>query len=329
MLKSGDDGAPSTPEGAMRRPFSSTSVRFCAKAAQVRGSGAGAVVENEALKGEVELHARGRAGLLQNLAGVDEAGLALDVGADDLQRRDARVGAAPDARAGDDDLFDASLLGLRQGRQRGFVFGLLLLYRFGGVFGPGLLRQRRRRGDKPSEGQDRCEQQGRLGEVGLRRPSRHAQANDELRESHGGSPPSVGPCALPHFKWRLGRTFVESCSTLSHPAGAMSTPPTPFLHLSASRASRARQRIGQNMSRCRRSGRPMPRKGLVGPAWAAPGGKSGLHGQPLPITAQCDCPASPPADRFGVRRGPKTGVWGGTGSVRHTAAIDSARSAPP
>ena len=160
-----------------------------AKAAKVGGGGARPVVEDEALEGQVELHARRRAGFLQNLACIDEAGLALDVRADDLQRRDARVGAAPDARAGNDDLFDARLFGLRQGGRRGLVFGLLLLRRFVGLFGCGLLRQRRR-GDKASQGQDCREQQGRLGELGLR-PYRDAPANDALRESHGGNPPRL------------------------------------------------------------------------------------------------------------------------------------------
>ena len=327
MPKSGDDGAPSTPVGAMRRPFSSTSVRLAPRPRRFAVVEPGPVVEHEAVERQIELHARGRAGLLQDLAGVDEAGLALDVGADDLQRRDARVGAAPDTRAGDDDLFDACLLGLRQGRRRGFVFGLLLLYRFGGVFGLGLLRQRRRRGDKPSEGQDRCEQQGRLGEVGLRRPSRHAQANDELRESHGGSPLRLALRTAALQVPRLGRT-------LSNLAALFRTLPAQCQHLQHPFCTFLPPEQGNALDEIcrggRRFGRPTPRKVSPGLLGRSRVGNQAFMDKPLAHHGAMRLPGLPrrpiglecaEARRPACRRE--------TGSVRHTAAIDSAQSAPP
>lgn len=99
--------------------------------------------------------------------------------------------------------------------------------------------------------------------------------------------------------------LVRICSTLSHPVGAMSTPSTPFLHLLPPERGNA---FGQNMSRCRRFGRPNVAQRPRACLGRSRGGNPPFVDSPLPITAQCDRPASSPADRFGVRPGPKTGV---------------------
>ena len=114
------------------------------QAAQVHRGGARSVVENEALEGQVDLPAGRRGGLLQYLAGVDEASFALHVRHDDLQRRDARVGAALDARAGDDDLLDGCVIwrdACRIGCGRRLLFVLRLVV-------VGFLRDDRQRDQK-------------------------------------------------------------------------------------------------------------------------------------------------------------------------------------
>ena len=161
MLRFGEVGAPSTPAGAMRRPFSSTSVRLAPMPRRFAVATPGPSSRTKPEKERLELHAGCRTGFLQYLAGVNETGLTLHIRTDDLQGRDARVGAALDPRPGNDDFLDDTG-GLRfgQGRQGCFFLGLFFLGLFfgryrDGVCSFGLLRQRWR-GNQAAEAKRNC-----------------------------------------------------------------------------------------------------------------------------------------------------------------------------
>ena len=83
----------------------------CTEAAQVQRLRTGAVIEDEALEGCVDLLTRCAFRALQDLRGIEQTGFVFDFRGDDLERRDRAVGVALDTRTGNDDCARSALTG--------------------------------------------------------------------------------------------------------------------------------------------------------------------------------------------------------------------------